>query len=156
MIPLPSATVATTSGFIPRRRTGRLLMLRTSTTTVEVSSVPSVAIVCASRRPRGRCSSRPPMVSIPRAAAASLAFAPRTGVSASSSDGRGAPFAAGGSVRGVDVAKAVGPTPGLCPAARRPKGSIPTPTCRLSGMDVEHGHSVTYFYGHGVIGLAWA
>ena len=49
MIPVWSATVASTSGFMPRRRTGRDVIERTSTTTVATSSVPSSAIVRASR-----------------------------------------------------------------------------------------------------------
>ena len=39
MIPVASTTVASTSGFIPRRRTGRERIERTSTTTVATSSV---------------------------------------------------------------------------------------------------------------------
>ena len=38
IVPVASATTASTSGFIPRRRTGRLVIERTSTTTVAVSS----------------------------------------------------------------------------------------------------------------------
>ena len=37
IVPVSSATVASTSGRIPRRRTGRLVIERTSTTTVAVS-----------------------------------------------------------------------------------------------------------------------
>ena len=48
--PLPSATVASTSGRMPRRRTGRATIERTSTTTVAVSPGCSSATVRASRR----------------------------------------------------------------------------------------------------------
>ena len=89
MTPVSSATVASTSGFIPRRRTGRLEIERTSTTTVATSSGLSSATVHAARRSRGRCSSRSPIVSRPSCAAASADFFGVTFSAASSSDGRG-------------------------------------------------------------------
>ena len=46
--PVASATTASTSGFIPRRRTGRLVIERTSATTVAASSIASWPIVRAS------------------------------------------------------------------------------------------------------------
>jgi hypothetical protein len=52
--PVASATTASTSGFIPRRRTGRELIERTSTMTVAVSSATSSEIVRASPESRGR------------------------------------------------------------------------------------------------------
>jgi hypothetical protein len=48
IVPVASATTASTSGFIPRRRTERLAIERTSATTVAVSSGTSAAIVRAS------------------------------------------------------------------------------------------------------------
>jgi hypothetical protein len=89
MKPLSSATVASTSGFMPRRRTGRDVIERTSTTTVATSSGPSSAIVRASERSRGRCSSRSPMVSSPRRSAPFAAGAGFSSSAAASSDGRG-------------------------------------------------------------------
>ena len=73
MTPVASATVASTSGFIPRRRTGREVIERTSTSTVATSSGCSSAIVRASPLSRGRCSSRSPTVCSPSASAASAA-----------------------------------------------------------------------------------
>ena len=87
--PVASATVASTSGFMPRRRTGREVIERTSTSTVAVSPGTSVATVRASPVSRGRCSSRSPTVPRPSASAASAA---RAGLSASGSsrrEGRG-------------------------------------------------------------------
>ena len=78
MTPVSSATVASTSGFMPRRRTGRLVIERTSTTTVALSPALSVATVRASRRSRGRCSSRSPTVRRPSCSAASAAFCGET------------------------------------------------------------------------------
>ncbi len=98
MTPVSSATVASTSGFIPRRRTGRLVIERTSTTTVAMSSVCSVPIVLAARRSRGRCSSRSPTVSSPSWAAASAAFCGVTFSAISSADGRGQRSGAASSV----------------------------------------------------------
>ena len=89
MTPVSSATVASTSGFIPRRRTGRLVIERTSTTTVATSSGDSVATVRASRRSRGRCSSRSPTVSRPSRSAASAAASALTFSGRASRDGRG-------------------------------------------------------------------
>jgi hypothetical protein len=65
--PVASATVASTSGRIPRRRTERERIDLTSTTTVADSPGTSVATVRASRRSCGRCSSRSPTVSSPSA-----------------------------------------------------------------------------------------
>ena len=62
MTPVASLTTASTSGFIPRRRTGRELIERTSTMTVAVSSGASSAIVRASPESRGRWSSSAPTV----------------------------------------------------------------------------------------------
>ena len=52
--PVASATTAVTSGFIPRLRTGRLVIERTSTITVATSSIASSPIVRALWRSRGR------------------------------------------------------------------------------------------------------
>ena len=113
-IPVASATCASTSGFIPRRRTGRLAIERTSTTIVAPSPGVSVATVRASRRSRGRCSSRSPTVSSPSDAAASAAFAGLTLSGACSADGRGqrtgAPSSSSRSSC-MAVAKAVGTRP---------------------------------------------
>ena len=73
MMPVPSLTVASTSGFIPRRRTGREVMDLTSTSTVAVSSSASSAIVRASPVARGRWSRRSPTVSRPSDSAAAAA-----------------------------------------------------------------------------------
>ena len=89
IMPVSSATTASTSGFIPARRTGRLAIERTSTTTVAPSPCVSVATVRASRRSRGRCSSRSPTVSSPSTAAASAAFAGVTFSGRASAEGRG-------------------------------------------------------------------
>ena len=48
IVPVSSATTASTSGFMPRLRTGRLEIDRTSTMTVAISSWFSVAMVRAS------------------------------------------------------------------------------------------------------------
>ncbi len=88
IIPVSSATTASTSGFIPARRTGRLPIERTSTTTVAPSPAVSVATVRASRRSRGRCSSRSPTVKSPSEAAASAAFCGETLSGRASADGR--------------------------------------------------------------------
>jgi hypothetical protein len=87
--PVPSATVASTSGFIPRLRTGRDVIERTSTTIVATSSGPSSAIVRASERSRGRCSSRSPTVTSPSRSAPLAAGAGFTSSGAASRDGRG-------------------------------------------------------------------
>jgi hypothetical protein len=84
-----SATTAVTSGFIPRRRTGRLVIERTSTTTVAVSSDISVAIVRASWRSRGRCSSSAPTVVSPSRSAAAADLAGVTASGACNREGRG-------------------------------------------------------------------
>ena len=89
IIAVASLTWASTSGFMPRRRTGLLAIERTSTTTVAPSPGVSVATVRASRRSRGRCSSRSPTVSMPSAIAASAAFAGLISSSRCSADGRG-------------------------------------------------------------------
>ena len=85
MSPVASATVATTSGFIPRRRTGRDRIERTSTSTVAVSSSASVATVRASPVSRGRWKRRSPTVCSPSDSAASAAFGPPGTSSASRS-----------------------------------------------------------------------
>ena len=87
--PVPSTTVASTSGRIPRRRTGREAMERTSTTTVAVSPATSCATERASRRSRGRCSSRSPTVTRPSPAAAFSALAWSKRSRTASADGRG-------------------------------------------------------------------
>ena len=74
--PLSSATTASTIGRMPRRRTGRELIERTSTATVACSPCSSSATVRASRVSRGRCSSRSPTVCRPSAAAASRCLSP--------------------------------------------------------------------------------
>jgi hypothetical protein len=89
MTPVSSATVASTSGFIPRRRTGRLVIARTSTTTVAISPCSSAAIVRASRWSRGRCRSRSPTVCRPSCSAASADFCGVTFSGRASADGRG-------------------------------------------------------------------
>ena len=73
MTPVASLTTASTSGFMPRRRTGRELIERTSTITVAVSSGVSSPIVRASPESRGMWSSRLPTVVRPSASAASAA-----------------------------------------------------------------------------------
>ncbi len=73
MTPVASLTTASTSGFMPRRRTGRELIERTSTMTVATSSGVSSAIVRASPESRGMWSSRAPTVVRPSASAASAA-----------------------------------------------------------------------------------
>jgi len=87
--PVSSATVAVTSGFIPRRRTGRLVIERTSTTTVAASPAARVAMVRDSRRSPGRCSSRSPTVRSPNRSAAAAAVEGMTFSGCSSMDGRG-------------------------------------------------------------------
>ena len=72
---------------MPRRRTGRDVIERTSTATVATSSIPSSAIVRASERSRGRCSSRSPTVSSPS---------------------RSAPLAAGAGLSSSGVARRLG------------------------------------------------
>ncbi len=89
IVPVASATTAVTSGFIPRLRTGRLVIERTSTTTVATSSIASSAIVRALWRSRGRCSSRSPTVSSPSRSAAAAALAGVTSSGVASRDGRG-------------------------------------------------------------------
>ena len=150
IIPVSSATIASTSGFIPRRRTGRLAIERTSTTTVAPSPAVSVATVRASRRSRGRCSSRSPTVSRPSAAAASAAFGGVTFSGLRSADGRGQRSGAARSSSWSSssaVAKAVGTHPSWRvrrrgqahhrPQARSPRTSAatasssePPPSCR--------------------------
>ena len=137
MIPVASATVASTSGFIPRRRTGRDVIERTSTTTVATSSGPSSAIVRASERSRGRCSSRSPTVCSPSRSAPFAAGAGDSSSGAASSDGRGhrGPPSARSSaaLSGADDANASGGEstapmmagggqPGPCATARRRDG----------------------------------
>jgi hypothetical protein len=73
MTPVASVTTASTSGFIPRRRTGREVIERTSTITVAVSSRSSSAIVRASPESRGRWASSAPTVVSPNVSAASAA-----------------------------------------------------------------------------------
>ena len=87
--PVASATTASTSGFIPRLRTERLVIERTSATTVAVSSIASWPIVRASWRSRGRWSSRSPTVSSPSRSAPLAAGAGSTGSGTSSREGRG-------------------------------------------------------------------
>ena len=89
IVPVSSATTASTSGRMPRRRTGRLVIERTSTTTVAVSPGASSTIVRASWRSRGRCSSRSPTVWSPSRSAAAAAFGGLTVSGAASRDGRG-------------------------------------------------------------------
>src|SRR5438309_7965680 len=67
MLPVPSRTVACTSGRMPLRRTGRLAIDRTSTATVACSPARSAATVRACRESAGRCSSSSPTVCTPRA-----------------------------------------------------------------------------------------
>ena len=87
--PLSSATVASTSGRIPRRRTDREVMLLTWTTTVALSPGTSSATARASRRSRGRCSSRSSTVASPSVSAARCILAPSNDSSALNLDGRG-------------------------------------------------------------------
>ena len=87
--PVSSATVASTRGRIPRRRTGRALIARTSTTTVALSPGCSWATARASRRSRGRCSSRSPTVCRPSVAAAFSSFGPSTSSGTCRRDGHG-------------------------------------------------------------------
>jgi len=87
--PESSATVASTSGRIPRRRTEREEMLLTWTTTVALSPGTSSATARASRRSRGRCSSRSSTVASPSVSAARRIFAPSNDSAARSADGRG-------------------------------------------------------------------
>ena len=87
--PVASATTASTSGFIPRLRTERLVIDRTSATTVAVSSIASWPIVRASWRSRGRCSSRSPTVSSPSRSAPLAAGAGSTGSGVARREGRG-------------------------------------------------------------------
>ena len=112
MIPVWSATVASTSGFMPRRRTGRDVIERTSTATVATSSIPSSAIVRASERSRGRCSSRSPTVSSPSRSAPLAAGAGLSSSGAARRLGRGSrgPSSArsSSSPSGADEAKASG------------------------------------------------
>src|SRR5215213_1731927 len=89
IVPVASATTAVTSGFMPRLRTGRLVMDRTSAITVATSSTASSAIVRALWRSRGRCSSRSPTVSRPSRSAAAAALAGVTSSGVASRDGRG-------------------------------------------------------------------
>ena len=112
MEPVSSNTVASTSGRMPRRRTGREAIARTSTATVACSPGTSPATVRASRRSRGRCSSRSPTVSNPSACAPSRSFAPGRASGMSSTDGRGQRSGASRSSersRGRACAKARGP-----------------------------------------------
>jgi hypothetical protein len=74
---------------MPRRRTEREVIERTSTATVAASPGSSAAIVRASRRSRGRCSSRAPMFVSPSVSAALAALAGLTTSGNSSRDGRG-------------------------------------------------------------------
>jgi hypothetical protein len=87
--PVASLTTASTSGFMPRRRTGRAVIERTSTITVATSSRSSSAIVRASPESRGRCARRSPTVCSSSAAAASAAGRGLQRSSAPSRDGRG-------------------------------------------------------------------
>ena len=87
--PVASATTAVTSGFIPRLRTGRLVIERTSTITVATSSIASSPIVRALWRSRGRWPSRSPTVSSPSRSAAAAALAGVTSSGVASRDGRG-------------------------------------------------------------------
>ncbi len=89
IVPVASATTAVTSGFIPRRRTGRDVIERTSTTTVATSSTPSSAIVRELCRSRGRWSSRSPIVSRPIRSAAVAALSGLTSSGVNRRDGRG-------------------------------------------------------------------
>ena len=89
IVPDSSETRAETSGFIPRRRTCRLVIESTSTTTVATSSIASSPIVRAARRSRGMCSSSSPTVVICSLAAAFSAFSPGNSTSMSSRDGLG-------------------------------------------------------------------
>jgi hypothetical protein len=87
--PVASATTASTSGRMPRRRTEREVIERTSTTTVAVSPGTSWSIVRASPRSRGRCSSSAPTLVRPSRSAPRAAGAGLTSSSAASRDGRG-------------------------------------------------------------------
>ena len=88
--PLASATTASTSGRMPRRRTGREVMERTWTSTVATSPGTSSETVRAAARSRGRCSSRSPTVASPSRSAPLAAGAGVTSSGAASrSRGRG-------------------------------------------------------------------
>ena len=89
IVPVASATTASTSGFMPRRRTERLVIERTSAITVAVSSSASSPIVRAAWRSRGRCSSRSPTVWSPSRSAPLAAGAGETSSGTASRDGRG-------------------------------------------------------------------
>ena len=89
IVPVSSATTASTSGRMPRRRTGRLAIERTSTTTVAVSPDASSSIVRASWRSRGRWFRRSPTVWRPSRSAAAAAFAGLTCSGVGRRDGRG-------------------------------------------------------------------
>jgi hypothetical protein len=111
MTPVASATTASTRGFMPRRRTGREVIERTSTITVAVSSRSSSAIVRASPESRGRWASSAPTVVSPSVSAASAAGRGFHVTGWSSRDGRGqctgASLSAAGSSSSVE-ANAVG------------------------------------------------
>ena len=112
--PVSSATVASTSGRIPRRRTGREVIERTSTTTVACSPGRRASTVRASRRSRGRCSRRSPTVWRPSVSAAAAAFGGFTLSGAASPDGRGQWTGASSSSAGPSSrrsAKALGTAP---------------------------------------------
>ena len=89
MLPVASATVACTSGRIPRRRTGRLEIVRTRTATVACSPGRSAATVRAWRLSLGRCSSSSPTVHSSSARSARAILPAGSSSGRSSSAGRG-------------------------------------------------------------------
>src|SRR4051794_35719772 len=155
MTPLASATVASTNGFIPRRRTGREVIERTSTSTVAVSSGCRSAIVIASPEPRGRWPSRSPTVTSPIDSAASAAVAGSTPSGASRADGRGQRRGASSSSDGSRsraVANAVGTTRMMNGAAAAALfGGHQPPPARLPAEGALQLYAVGRQRGDGVV-----
>jgi hypothetical protein len=135
--PVSSVTTASTSGFIPRRRTGRELIERTSTITVATSSGASSEMVRASPDSRGRWSSSLPTLISPRLSAASAAGRGVHATGSSRRDGRGQRTGAALSASGSSsswLANAVGMRRRMMP--RRAAGS-PRVTSLTHAPDTE-------------------
>src|SRR4029077_12243363 len=114
MLPVSSNTVASTSGFIPRRLTGRAPIARTCTATVAASSTLRPLTVRASLLALGRCSSSAPTLVSPSVFKPSATLPEGATSGAFSRDGRGQRTGASRScalVRSSAEANARGPRP---------------------------------------------
>src|SRR2546429_1341167 len=128
MVPVASWTLASTSGRIPRRRTGRARIERTWTATVACSPIASVAMVRASRLSLGRCSSSAPTVSRPSEAKPSAIFPVGSSSGSSSREGRGQKSGAAIIAR-RESARVEANAKGPRGAARDPRERCPEDVC---------------------------